>query len=277
MKKLLFTILAAISCLIASGQAQINISTKKDKTSDFIGKMTKVVLTGDTVLDAALKDGVKNAWTINPYEFCSQDEFAPLMTNDDYYFLVPSTQRLKKDTDAGIRMIYLLKGTKGASVIGDMMEVASFPMCQAGQTGGQEAYFLPALVNIIQSYVSKSLANGFKGIGKMVEKPSKSTASKIIFAARDLASGVEEQLKDNAGSNMEICSEEEAGYIMLNSEEEILVSYVVVPQNIEKGASAYKMVIGSRSHTLYYFKKTAAESAGFTKGEVLKFAKALGK
>ncbi len=65
MKRILILIASLAFPLIAGAQAQIN--TKKIKISDFTGKVTKVVLTGNAFYDSSLKDEIASRWRISPY------------------------------------------------------------------------------------------------------------------------------------------------------------------------------------------------------------------
>ena len=82
--------------LMAGAQAQI--TTKKVKISDFTQKVTKVVLSGNELIDIALQDEVTARWRISPYEFCTLEEFDRIKTNGDYYFLLVTRDRFKKDS-----------------------------------------------------------------------------------------------------------------------------------------------------------------------------------
>ena len=86
MKKFLTLLAAAILPLAVFAQAQID--TKKVKISDFPQKITKIVLTGNSLYDAILKDEVASRWRVSPYEFCTLNEFNEFKNKEDYYFLL---------------------------------------------------------------------------------------------------------------------------------------------------------------------------------------------
>ena len=93
MKKII-TLLLALSIglpLFAQGQ----VSTRKHRLADFTDKMTLVVLTGDEVLNAALRQEVPYIWTSSTFEFCTLEKFEKVKTQDKYYFLIPVGSQLK--------------------------------------------------------------------------------------------------------------------------------------------------------------------------------------
>lgn len=96
----------------ALGQAQI--TTRREKLKDFTSKTTKVVLTGDEFLDEALKESVASTWTVSPYEFCTNEEFQGIKTNDNFYFLMVVKGQFRRESEPGIDLLTLVKGGEGA-------------------------------------------------------------------------------------------------------------------------------------------------------------------
>ena len=108
MKKILIILTAILLPLMASAQAQI--TTKKIKISDFPEKTTKVVLTGNALFDAVLKEEIAARWRIAPYEFCTLNEFNELKGKDNYYFLISTKGQFKKESEPGLQFLTLVKG-----------------------------------------------------------------------------------------------------------------------------------------------------------------------
>ena len=81
-------IILSLLCVSVAAFAQAQITTKKEKLSDFTMKTTKIVLTGNEFLDQSIREAARNSWTISPYEVCSAEEFNSLMKDPKYYFLV---------------------------------------------------------------------------------------------------------------------------------------------------------------------------------------------
>ncbi len=69
-----------------SGQARLN--TKKIRIADFGTRTTKVVLGGNELTDAVLKEAVSAGWRISPFEFCTYEDFMELKDEPDQDFLL---------------------------------------------------------------------------------------------------------------------------------------------------------------------------------------------
>ena len=270
MKKAVIMITAILMSAMAWGQAQIN--TKKVKLSDFTQKITKVVLSGNDFMDSALKDEVTLRWRISPYEFCSLEEFNSLKTSDDYYFLLSTNGQFKKDSGPTIQFLSLVKGGKGAeNGIGDMLEVVSMPIASAQFPSGREIAFLPAFLDIMQDYTLDSMekdSNAYGGLGNYSSKILKSDDFRIVFSKDDLAVSLENIGDDtiNFGKEMVVTDESEVDELLRSNAENTLVSYVVAPFEPQPGSFCYKMLIDTRNHKLYYFKRhriTKKDGAGF--------------
>ena len=65
-------------CVTASLSAQGRVTTRKYLFSDFQNKITKVVMSGNDVLDGALRQAVVDLWTASPFEFCPMTEYETL-------------------------------------------------------------------------------------------------------------------------------------------------------------------------------------------------------
>ena len=86
MKRLIlfFTLLCVSAVLFAQGK----VTTRKHLFADFSDKITKVVMSGNEILDGALRQEVVDLWTLSPFEFCSMAEYESLKKSDTYYFLL---------------------------------------------------------------------------------------------------------------------------------------------------------------------------------------------
>lgn len=267
-KFILFLTMLAVS---VSAFAQAQITTKKEKLKDFEVKTMKVVLTGNDFIDPALKEAVKNIWTLSPFEFSSMDEFNAMKGNGDYYFLVPVKAQYKKEVFPGVVTLTLVKGTAGAKDINDLLEVISIPMCSADVPSGREMAMLPGLVDVVQGYVRKSLLSSFLGLKSCIRK--KPGSCKVYIAENEISECVSEalvkELKEKTGR---IVEDAVADSIFIEGESETAVSYLIAPAYPEKGSVCWKMVIDARTHELYYFKKqTVAKPSekGFSKSELV--------
>lgn len=258
MKKAITILVAA--CLSVASFAQAKINTMKMKIADFQEKTTKVVLTGNSMHDARLQNAVKNNWTISPVEFCTVAEYESLKSNPDYYFLLTVSGQFEKEAVPGIEFLSLVKGGVGASGnVDDLFEVVTVPFRSIDNHTGREFVLLPALLDIIQDHVSKSMdtdLEGYSGLNNYNLNLAKSKGYRIIFAEEDLAKDVMPSVRQAyVKGGMEIMDADDADEVFLANAEKTLVSFTVAPADTEGGSYCYKMLIDSATHTLYYYRK----------------------
>ncbi|MBP5218701.1 MAG: hypothetical protein J6Z47_07130 [Bacteroidales bacterium] len=265
-------VLGLLTALDAAGQAQVY--TRKEKLKDFTAKTTKVVLSGDEFLDEALKESVSTTWTLSPYEFCTNEEFQKLKTSDNFYFLIVASSRQKKEEEAGIDLLTLVKGGEGASEsIDGMLEVVSFPFRAAQYPSGREASLLPAFLQIIQDHVSTLADTEMKAYSNLSAKDTRKLKTKrIYFWEEDLSKQVGTQVRGSLDEDIIIEEDEEAvDKVFVGGDVNTVVSYVVAPETPVDGSVCYKMLIGSDTRELYYFKKhkiTSKNGKGFLASDI---------
>ncbi|MGM9786669.1 MAG: hypothetical protein ACI3ZS_07515 [Candidatus Cryptobacteroides sp.] len=282
-RKIITTIVLAVVASVmipvtAGAQAQIN--TKKVKISDFTQKTTKVVLTGNSFLDVAMKDEIASRWRISPYEFCTLQEFNELKNSEDYYFLIPTKGQFRKEEEPGILFLTLVKGGKKAeSGIDEMLEIVSIPVCSAESPSGREMVVLPAYLDIIQDYTLASMEkdiNAYSGLMNFCLNLDKAKDMKIVFAECDLSDEVDADMRGSMSEKgMEIMDEDDADDLILNQSADAIVSYVVAPTNPQKGSYCYKLLIDTANHKLYYYRKhriSKTYGAGFLKEDIRRIA-----
>ena len=256
----------------ALGQAQI--TTRREKLKDFTSKTTKVVLTGDEFLDEALKESVASTWTVSPYEFCTNEEFQGIKTNDNFYFLMVVKGQFRRESEPGIDLLTLVKGGEGAEKsISDMFEVVNFPLRPTEDPSGREFVLLPAFLKIIQDHTLSLTDTEMKAYSSLGAKDSKKLRIKrIFFWSEDFAPQVDEQTKRSLDEDILIKeNEDEVDEIFTEGTFNTVVSYVVAPSEPVNGSICYKMLIGSDNHELYYFKKhkiTARNGKGFLPDDI---------
>ncbi len=275
MKRILTILVTLVLAFPAFGQAQI--TTRKEKLSDFTVRTMKVVLSGNHFVDTALQEALNNTWNLSAFEFCTMKEFNALKTSEEYYFMVPVKVKYKKETAPGITMLTLVKGRATAKSINDMVEVVSMPICAADFPSGREAAILPGLVDIIQGYVSKSLDGNFTGLSSYVTPLGKSSGKRAYIAKDDIAPQAGESFQEElTKKNIVIADSEEVDSVFLSGDEDALISYVVAPEEPCKGSVCWKMLIDVRTHELFYYKKHTVvneENVGFLKSDLKKIAK----
>lgn len=276
MKKLIILFATILMPIMAGAQAQI--TTKKVKIEDFTQKVTKVVLNGNQFYDTSLTDEITARWRISPYEFCTLEEFENLKGSDHYYFLILAQGQFRRETAPGLLFLSLVKGGKGAEKgIDDMLEVVSLPFASAEYPSGRELIFLPALLDIIQTYTLEAMEtdfNAYGGLSNATKNIHKTGKMAIVFSEDDLNSLVSKAVTDRSfDENMLITDEDSADQYMLDNEPNTLVSYVVAPAEPVRGSYCYKMLIDSETHKLYYFRKhkiTNKAGAGFLPEDIIR-------
>ena len=92
LRKYLFTLVLLALCL-TDAQAQFKIYTRKARMADFPAKTTMVVLSGNDLLDIALKNEIKSRWRVSPFDFCYIDEINEIKKNSNFYILYLSTEK----------------------------------------------------------------------------------------------------------------------------------------------------------------------------------------
>ena len=273
MRKLTILLLSLLITPAVFGQAQIN--TKKVKIADFTQKTTKVVLTGNMFYDSALQDEIATRWRISPYEFCSLEEFENLKSDSRYYFLITTKGQFKRENEPGLTFLTLVKGgSAAAGGIDKMLEVVSFPLAAAEDPSGREFIYLSAFMDIIQNYVIDSMDkdfNAYGGLGNYCLDLPKTAGMTIVFSEDDLSSLDEMTRKLYFNDSMIIEDEDSTDIHITENSENTIVSYTVAPSAPVPGSYCYKMLIDTRNHRLYYFKKhriTSRNGNGFLPDDI---------
>ncbi|MBR5661621.1 MAG: hypothetical protein IKW99_08725 [Bacteroidales bacterium] len=267
----IITFLAFLALLTMSsdlfGQAQIY--TRKEKLKDLTAKTVKVVMTGDEVLDEALKQSVTNAWTISPYEFCSGEEFQKIKTDNKYYFLIVVKGQQRKEAEPGIDLLTLVKGGEGADKsINDMFEVVTFPFRSAEDPSGREFLMLPAFLTIMQEHAISLTSSEVKAYSSLGATDSKKLRMKqIYFCEDDFSPQVNEKTLESLDEDIFVEGDDiDPDDVFAEGKFNSVVSYVVAPTEPVTGAVCYKLLIGADDHNLYWYKKhriTSKQGAGF--------------
>ena len=254
------------------GQAQIY--TRKEKLKDITAKTTKVVLSGDEMLDEAIKESVAASWTMSPYEFCTGEEFEKIKTSDKFYFLLVVKGQQRKESEPGIDMLTLVKGGEGASKsINDMLEVVTFPLRSASEPSGREFILLPAFLNIIQEHAQGLLSSEVKAYSTLSAEDTKKLAIKrIYFSKDDFAPQVDNKTIESLDEDIIVEEDEEdVDKVFTDGTYNAVISYVVAPSEPVSGSVCYKLLIGADNHKLYWYKKhriSARSGKGFLAGDL---------
>lgn len=258
MKKLTALLFAAFICICAGAQAQLQ--TRKFRISDFPQKTMKVVLSGHEMLDAAFRQEIQKIWNLSPYEFCTLDEFESGKKSPDFYFLVFTETKFRKDAAAGIITLTLYKGDSAAKDnVKGLYEVVSMPFCSAGTTDGREITFMPALITIFQNQVRKIMdreLNPSSGTTVEISKVLKKWTERVVIEKEDFAFEVGTSLKAiYAEENLDVSENSLTEKYLLERTPGYLVGYVIKPEEGQGSATSYVMLINASTWELYYIRK----------------------
>lgn len=277
MKRYLTLLLSGGLCCLLSIPAfcQWQITTRRERLRDFTAKTTKVVLSGNDMLDEALRESVTSHWDLSPYEFCTFREFENLKKNPNYYFLLVVKEKLHRETVPGISVLTLLKGGPEASGgLDKMLEVVAFPFCSAEFPSGREFVLLPAFLDIVQRHTAHQIdteLKAYSGLGNFNKNFRQLKGKTIHFAESDLAPQANRKVRESMDEGIFFESDGQVDSLFTEGTHEAVVSYVVAPSEPVAGSQCYKMLIGSDTHELYYFKKhriSARKGAGFLSGDL---------
>lgn len=265
-------LLSIIVCSPASAQAKIE--TREYKLADFTHKTIKVVLSGNDIFDEALKAEVGSRWNLNPFEFCTMDSFKQLRKSKDFYFMIP-VKETGKDGRATIYFLTIVKGGTGEE-LSDMLEVASFPICPAENLGGRELVFMGAIVESLQEYATKGTGGSTavtmrNAYGRSVNRSTQT--KRIIFSEEDIC-----PIVDRTGFDADMMTEEEeeAGKMYSEGSYNLLGSYVIAPEDPQKGDWCTCFLFGADDQKIYYMashKIGGKNGAGFTTKDIKKIIK----
>ena len=261
-------VLTCFSQAAASGQAKIH--TKKLKIADLGTRTTKVVLGAGDMMDSALRDEVSARWRISPFEFCTVEEYNALKDDSGYYFLLIARSEEKKYR--GLLTLTLMKGGKAKAEDPQKrpVEVASLPIASAGFPSGREVVFLPAILDILQDYVTRAMRSdgaGYTGLDIYSRQVRKTGIKRIFFSEDDLVPEMDDGFRRQYfDEDMVIMSEAEADKAFQDGTYNTLFSYVVAPFDPQNGSWCYKMLIDAGTHELLYYRHhriSARKWAGF--------------
>ena len=264
-----FAIMLLAGGFQASGQGRIY--TRKARLADFQTKTTKVVLSGDNLLDLALQEEVRRRWRISPFEFCDPEDFESLKNDAAYYFLYLSQDK------TGLAYLTLLKGGNDESFrsLDGKLEVVRIPFSPVKITSGREFVYLPALIDIVQIFVEESLTSSARnifGLSNYNGNLSKARKKKICIAREDLDSGIPQRdSADVLAPGIFAVDSFQADSLFEAGSSEALVAFSISPAEPDRQAKCYNFIVAADTHDLYYYQwrsYTKPGKRGFTKSAI---------
>ena len=257
--------------------AQGRVTTRKHLFADFTDKITKVVMSGNDILDGALRQEVVDLWTVSPFEFCPMAEYETLKKSDNYYFLLVTAGQAKGEEAPMVRFLTLEKGgaDKGDNVA-LRTEVISLPLCPMEGGDGRELVFLPALVKGIQEFTLQAMESekvAYTGMAWFNGRFDRKGDTKRIYLAReDVSESVSaKDLGKYLDEDILLCDEDEADKAYTDKTYNTLVSYTV-----SAGTWSYNMLLEADTDTLYFIRKhkvNAKNAPGFLAEDLKRISK----
>lgn len=269
MKKYILTAICALLPLLSTAQAQLQ--TKNFRISDICERTLEIVLTGDIMMDAEMREEIPNVWHISPYEFCTQKQFEERKRSEEYYFLTVTDSYFGRNSGSCIRSLTLFKGDPDAGEGTDgMYRITTIPFYGTDNVDGRHIAFLPALTGILQEQVKVILDKDFN-IGDMVHvKPSnamRAWSKPVMIAREDIAFPLDKSLKSR---NIITTDAEQVEECIRTRDPRYMVGYSVGPATPSPDAVCFTMVIDAQSHELHYFHRrnvSATLQTGFDKAD----------
>lgn len=258
MKKSLICSGLALITLLMNGQAPF---PDKEEIKQFIQSKTCVVMEEDqlSTYNAYIKEGVREFWTITPYEFIEVKDFNTRRLDPQYSFLVLTQTNYEKDKSGALyNYVNLLQGKKG-SKLGEMPEICAIPLSFAGEDDTEYSYKLGAILLFIQKHArmidDDPSLTGRKYL-KYYNRNIPQVAGKTILASQeDLSPAISsiEQIKEIYPYNIEIVEEEDIIRAITEKTPNTLVLHKVGPVGEENSGFCFKLLIGTDDSDLYYY------------------------
>jgi len=260
MKRSLFFLLltAFFPVLFAQGPFPTDEQMKAFKTSK-----TLVVLEDDifSIYNAAIKEAVKNTWTITPYAFVSNEEFRKHKKDPAYSFLLLTSTAFEKDK-AGVNydFLNLLLGDPVGN-LSKMPEFCSFPLAYSGSDDGNYIAKLPVILRFIQKHVSNILEHPgnisikYRYLKYYNVNMQLLRDKELWLAKEDLSPEVDtpEKIKAIYPHAFRVVTEEEIDKALAGQpDEKMAFLFRVGPTGTADKGRVYKMILGPDG-TLYYF------------------------
>lgn len=272
-------------CLLAVGvQAfgQGRVTTRKYRFSDFQDKIIKVVMSGNELIDSAIREDFVENWNLSPFEFCAEEDYQALRTNPDYYFFLVTEGRFKGEDVPGIRLLTLEKGgPDDPDSPTPHTEVVTLPLGPTGIGSGRELFFLPALLKAIRAYTVEALQServAYTADSWFNRDFSRARTMRIFLAETDLAERVTDRDKSRyLDDDFLLMDEDDVDAAYANATFNTLVSYSVAPAVPVPGSSwCYTLLFNAENGALMYLHKhkvTARNGAGFTAEDLRRIAR----
>ncbi len=260
--------------------AQKFIRETRNTFTGFGAKITKVVIPSNTLPDMVLRDAVNKGWRISPFEFCTVEEYERLKGDTSYFFLMRVDGRYKKDLEPKIEYLTLLQG--GPEVkrgTYNNKNIITLPIQEAEDVSGANLHLLPIYIDVIQNHIykiQKDVTLAFKGNSFYADRVTEVKDKKLLVAAEFLSfTPAETEIQDLFKGKAQLVSQEDVEDAVMANKENTVVTILIKPRGNSRGSYCYKMLIGTDSHDLLFFRRHKISlllPAGFTREDIRKIS-----
>jgi hypothetical protein len=276
-----YFIMLLLSLSFSSGVfAQKFIRETRNTFTGFGAKITKVVIPSNTLPDMVLRDAVNKGWRISPFEFCTVEEYERLKGDTSYFFLMRVDGRYKKDLEPKIEYLTLLQG--GPEVkrgTYNNKNIITLPIQEAEDVSGANLHLLPIYIDVIQNHIykiQKDVTLAFKGNSFYADRVTEVKDKKLLVAAEFLSfTPAETEIQDLFKGKAQLVSQEDVEDAVMANKENTVVTILIKPRGNSRGSYCYKMLIGTDSHDLLFFRRHKISlllPAGFTREDIRKIS-----
>lgn len=256
----MFCALALMVCMLAEGQ--VKIYTKKSRLADFPAKTTVVMLSGNEILDLALRNEITSRWRVSPFDFREPDNLDELRKNPSIYVLYLSYG------NSGIVFLNLEKcGTKGGMTsLGSQMKVVSVPFSPRDFTTGREITYLSAAIDIVQHYIESAILNESVPYMSLQQfsKPLVTQKKKRIYISHDdLSTDIDgRDSLANMGGGIVFTDSFTADSLFSAGAKDALIGFCISSAAPGSKSESYQIIVSADRHELLYFNKSPYRKEG---------------
>lgn len=274
-------LLAVFMFFVFTGvEAQNIIKETKNTFATFGAKITKVVIPSTSLADLMLRDAVNKGWRISPFEFCTMEEYNKIKEDTNYFFLLRVDGRFRNELEPKVEYLTLVKGgpeiKKG---IYSSHNIITLPLQEIDDNSGTNLYLLPMYIDLIQNHiykVQKDISLAFKGNAIYSNKVSDIKGMELLFSMDQLNYKLpNSDFVELFNGNVKLVTEQEIEDAIINSSPNTVVSLLIEPKGGSRGSYCYKLLIGTESHELYFFRRHKISKRvplGFTKEDIRKIS-----
>lgn len=246
------------------GQGQV--FTKKVRLQGYEGKITKVVMSGNGILDNALKEEVIARWDINPFEFCTQQECEAQKNDPNCFFLCYEMTEEADSSATLVSLRYYKAGPDNQQLLDACVDVVSIPVgyIHNDMVPSRNLMFLSAYLDTVQEVLASVSTSGPVAGLTPGTMPRGSLRNRMFyFSGLDLSESVTADVKQRyfGGNAFEIL-EEDWRKTYLQRTPKAVVSVTIAPPGDVDGAFCYTLLIGADDNHLYYFSRHKVKGKG---------------